>query len=141
MEDQLIFIPSSEREALQWLIPALDAPVHDMLPPDFNRVWHAIQYLYMGLNPDEASDHGTEVSYDPSQGPERFMLIEPRLVAPYYVQSGWPLVLIPIVTEARLRSEEGIMSDAELYNLAALHAGHLDRSSGKTGLDFISLKS
>ena len=128
MSTPFIFIPSSEQEALEWLLPALDAPVHDMPPEDFNRAWHAIQYLYMGLNPDDAAEHGDEVDHTTDNGPDRFLQIEPRLVAPYYVQSGWPVVLAPLVAEARARYEKDTMTEEEFYNLDALHAGHRDRS-------------
>jgi DNA (cytosine-5)-methyltransferase 1 len=95
METSALFIPGNEREALQWLIPALDRPLANMPMDEFLKAWHAISYLFGGLNPDEATNHGVEVAND-HDGPERFQLIEPRLVGPYYVQSGWPLVLAPM---------------------------------------------
>ena len=107
-------IPNNEREALQWLIPALDRPLASMPHIEFLKAWFAISYLYGGLNPDEATFHGTEISYA-DNGPDRFRLIEPRLIVPFYVRSGWPLVLAPLAAEAWRRDELGMMADDELY--------------------------
>jgi len=82
MEDSINSIPSSERVALQWLIPALDRPLQSMPHDEFLKAWFAIGYLYGGLNPDEATFHGTQVNNE-DIGPDRFRLIEPRLVAPF----------------------------------------------------------
>lgn len=133
MEDHNTFIPSSEREALQWLIPALDRPLKNMPHDEFLKAWFAIGYLYGGLNPDEATYHGSEVSHE-DDGPDRFRLIEPRLIAPFYVRSGWPLELAPIADEAWRRDELGMMADDELYCYELIKIGILDRMSGETGL-------
>lgn len=95
MEDHITFIPNSEREALQWLIPALDRSLEDMPHDEFLKAWFAIGYLYGGLNHDETADHGIEICND-HDGPVRFQLIEARLVNPYYERIGWPVVLAPL---------------------------------------------
>ncbi|MBL7951103.1 MAG: hypothetical protein JNM62_05230 [Flavobacteriales bacterium] len=140
MEDYITFIPSNERQALQWLIPALDRPLENLPHDEFLKAWFAIGYLYGGLNPDEATFHGTEISYE-DDGPDRFRLIEPRLIAPFYVRSGWPLVLAPIADEAWRRDELGMMADDELYCYELVKIGILDRMTGETGLASTSLKS
>jgi len=132
--------PKNEREALQWLIPALDRPLRNMPLDEFKRAWFAIGYLYGGLNPDEATNHGIEISYE-GDGPDRFRLIEPRLIAPFYVNSGWPLVLAPLADEAWLRFDEGALEDDELYCYEMVHAGIEGRQTGETGLLSTSLKS
>jgi hypothetical protein len=63
MSTSILFFPRNEREALQWLIPALDRPLADMPHDEFLKAWYAVGYLYGGLNPDEATDHGTEISH------------------------------------------------------------------------------
>ena len=133
-------IPSSEREALQWLIPALDRPLQNMPQESFLKTWFAVGYLYGGLNADEANDHGDEISYE-DNGPDRFRLIEPRLITPYYVRSGWPLVLAPLAKEAWRRDALGLMADDELYCYELVKVGLLDRMTGETGLVSTSLKS
>lgn len=140
MEDLITFIPSNEREALQWLIPALDRPLADMPIDAFLRAWNAIFYLYGGLNPDEATDHGDEIAYD-NDGPDRFQLIEPRLIAPYHVRSGWPVVLAPLAAEAWRRYEDDRMKEDEFYCIDALWAGIEGRHTGETGLPSTPLKS
>ena len=133
-------IPSSEREALQWLIPALDRPLENMPQEEFLKAWFAIGYLYGGLNPDEATFLGDGFSYEVN-GPDRFRLIEPRLIAPFYVQSGWPLVLAPLAKEAWRRDALGMMADDELYCYELVQTGILDRMTDETGLVSTSLKS
>ena len=133
MEGANIFIPNNEREALQWLIPALDRPLMDMPHDDFMKAWHSLSYLYGGLNPDEATNHGTEIAND-QDGPERFRLIEPRLINPYYTKSGWPVILTPLADEAWARFEDGTMADEEFYCYEACKVGILDRRTGETGL-------
>lgn len=131
--------PKNEREALQWLIPALDRPLRNMPLDEFKKAWFAIGYLYGGLNPDEI-DHGTEISNE-DDGPERFRLIEPRLIAPFYVNSGWPVVLAPLVAEAWRRRGSGMLEDDEIYCYEMVYAGIDGRKSGKTGLVSTTLKS
>ena len=114
METSILFFPRSEREALQWLIPALDRPLANMPLDEFMKAWYAIGYLYGGLHPDEATNHGDEIAND-NDGPDRFNLIEPRLIAPYYAQSGWPLVLAPLADEAWRRYEAGRLEEDEFY--------------------------
>jgi len=126
MSTSTLHIPNDEREALEWLIPALDKLLLDMPHDAFMKAWHAVSYLYGGLHPDEATDHGTEIAND-QDGPERFRLIEPRLINPYYKQSGWPLVLAPLAEEAWQRFEDGLMADDEFYCYDACNVGLLDR--------------
>ncbi len=140
MEDHISLIPNSEREAMQWLIPALDRPLKEMADDDFRKAWFAISYLYGGLNPDEASNHGDEICND-HDGPFRFQLIEPRLVNPYYKNSGWPVVLAPLADEAWERHENGRLEEYELYCCEVVRIGILDRMAGETGLLSTSLKS
>lgn len=128
--------PKNEREALQWLIPALDTPLMNMPLDEFKKAWFAIGYLYGGLNPDDV-DHGTQISYK-DEGPDRFRLIEPRLIAPFYVNSGWPVVLAPLFAEAWRRREAEALEDDEIYCYELVCAGIDDRQKGETGLLSIS---
>jgi hypothetical protein len=140
MEASILFFPRNEHQALQWLIPALDRPLTDMPMDEFMKAWYAIGYLYGGLNPDEATDHGDEVAND-HKGPNRFNLIEPRLVGPYYVQSGWPVVLAPLAREAWRRYEAGRLEEDELYCYELVKQGIMDRMSVEPGLLSTTLKS
>lgn len=140
MDTSIIFIPSNEREALQWLIPALDRPLADMPMDEFMKAWHAVAYLYGGLHPDAATEHGEETAND-HEGPDRFELIEPRLIGPYYVESGWPVVLAPLAAEAWRRYEADQLKEDEFYCAEAQWAGMEGRMIGDTGLASTPLKS
>ena len=54
--------------------------------------------------------------------------IEPRLLAPYYVESGWPVVLAPVAKEAWRRYEADELKDDELYCSEAVVAGMCNRN-------------
>ncbi len=94
---------------------------------DFKRAWYSIAFLYAGLHPDSALEHGTRVANDA----ENYLpvnRIEPRLVRPYYEQSGWPVVLAPVAKEAWRRYENGAFKDDEFYCSEAQMAGMCNRS-------------
>ena len=97
------------------------------------KAWHSIAYLYGGLHPDEATNHGDGIAND-HDGPERFKLIETRLVGPYYVRSGWPVALVPLADEAWRRFEAGRLEEDEFYCYEACQAGIMARLGASTGL-------
>src|SRR5258705_6017073 len=111
-------LPSNEEEALQWLLSLVTAADNNSLDQttlsQFKRGWYSIGYLYPGLHPDSALEHGSELSYEAEVVPE-ISKIEPRLLAPYYVESGWPVVLAPVAEEAWRRYEAGALKDDEIY--------------------------
>ena len=119
-------LPLNEEEALRWLLTLVKASDDDTLPltptSEFRRAWFAIGFLYPGLHPDGASEHGSEISNDLAGVPE-VRKAEPRLLVPYFVQSGWPLVLVPILDEAWRRYEANELKDSEFYCSEAVIAG------------------
>lgn len=130
-------IPTNEEEAMQWLLTLVSASdrgvLHEIPLAEFKRGWFSIMFLYAGLNPDEAADHGTELS-DECEDLPQIRAVEPRLLAPYYVQSGWPLVLAPVADEAWRRFEAGELNDEEFYCSAAQIAGMRYRSNSSVKL-------
>lgn len=80
-----------------------------------------------GLHPDGALDNGKELSSEVASH-AKIQKIEPRLLAPYYVESGWPVVLTPIVREAWRRYGANKLKDAEFYCSEAVIAGMVHRS-------------
>jgi hypothetical protein len=122
-------IPHSEQEALGMLLPTLGQPVQQLSHDAFKQAWSAVFYLYGGLHPDDATDHGTQLitGFD---GPEEYRSIDPRLVVPRYQQSGWPVVLAPLAAEAWTRYELGLLSEDELYCAEVQHAGFMERMKG-----------
>ena len=125
-------LPKNQVEALQWLLDlvrATDNKTLRLVPiPTFKRGWYSIAFLYAGLHPDSALEHGRELCSDVEGFPE-IRRIEPRLLAPYYVQSGWPVVLAPIAEEAWRRYEGNALGDDEFYCSEAVIAGMCSRSA------------
>lgn len=111
------------------LLPTLDQPVQQIPKEAFKQAWAAVFYLYGGLHPDDATEHGTQLITD-FDGPEEYRAIDARLVVPRYWQSGWPVVLAPLAAEAWRRHELGLLSDDELYCSEAQHAGFMERMKG-----------
>ena len=108
---------------------ATDNKTLRQVPPSiFKRGWYSIGFLYAGLHPDSALEHGRELSNDFEGFPE-IKRIEPRLLSPYYVQSGWPVVLAPVAEEAWRRYEADALNDEEFYCSEAVIAGICSRST------------
>lgn len=126
MNTPLTLIPSSEQEALEWLTPALDKEAQAMDTHEFKSAWAAVFYLYGGLHPDGALEHGTQIIATREEA-DATKDIDPRLLAPYYVESGWPLVLAPLAQEAWRRYELHLLHDDEMYCSDAQRAGFLER--------------
>jgi DNA (cytosine-5)-methyltransferase 1 len=124
-------LPTNEGEALKWLLDLIRATdsrtLREVPSKVFKRGWYSIAFLYAGLHPDSALEHGEELSHEIEDFPA-IREVEPRLLAPYYTQSGWPVVLAPIANEARRRYINEELSDDEFYCSEALIAGICFRS-------------
>lgn len=124
-------LPQSESEAVEWLKPLLDKPPRALkvIPiAGLRKAWHAISFLYAGLHPDAALDHGEKTSRKPLENYEPVRILEPRLLAPYYERSGWPVVLAPIAREAWRRYRADELTDDEFYCSDAQMAGMCHRN-------------
>jgi DNA (cytosine-5)-methyltransferase 1 len=122
---ELAPLPKDEQEALHWLLPLLDLDAQALrgtTSETFKRAWYSIAFLYAGLHPDSALDHSTQQANDATEYPP-VSTVEPRLLNPYYEQSGWPVVLAPIAKEAWRRYEKGGLKDDEFYCSEAQIAG------------------
>jgi DNA (cytosine-5)-methyltransferase 1 len=123
-------LPSSEKEAVSWLVPLLDLDsraLKEVPSKVFKRAWYSISFIFMGLHPDSALEHGKEISNDAEDYPV-VSAEDPRLINPFYVQSGWPVVLELIGREAWRRYERGLMADEEFYCSEAQMAGAFSRN-------------
>jgi DNA (cytosine-5)-methyltransferase 1 len=124
-------LPTNDIQAANWLMELVRASEAKKLRKvpvsEFRRGWFAIGFLYPGLHPDGALDHGHELSNE-IVNHAAIRKIEPRLLAPFYVESGWPVVLAPVVRDAwrRYRNEE--LRDDEFYCSEAVIAGMCHRS-------------
>ena len=127
---ELAPLPRDEKEAVNWLLPLLDLDgraLRGVRDEDFKRAWYSIAFLYPGLHPDASLEHGTRIASNLA-GYVPLSRVEPRLVNPYYKQSGWPVVLAPVAKEARRRYEKGALRDHEFYCSEAQMAGMCYRS-------------
>lgn len=82
----------------------------------FLEAWWAVGYLHSHLHPDAARDNGKSVSRGTKRGVS-FVL------EPFYIQSGWPVELIPVAREARRRFDNNLLSEEEYYCSAAVIVG------------------
>jgi DNA (cytosine-5)-methyltransferase 1 len=125
-------LPSNQDQAVKWLLDLVRATDNKTLrkvpTPIFKRGWYSIGFLYAGLHPDSALEHGRELSNEVHDFPE-IRKIEPRLLSPYYVQSGWPVILAPVAEEAWRRYEADALNDEEFYCSEAVIAGMCSRSA------------
>lgn len=117
-------IPASADEAadrVMTLVRAARSQTLQTMSDDvFKQLWPSVAYLYPGLHPDSAADHGTEIRTVPSEE-HQVLLRFPELGAPYYTQSGWPIALEPVIEEAWHRFENNLLADDEMYcNVAQL---------------------
>lgn len=119
-------LPRNHEEASQRLVALVNTAASKALrkvPLDqFKQAWFSIGFLYPGLHPAGALEHGSQTSADPSGFPE-VRRVEPRLLAPYYVQSGWPVALEQVAKEAWRRYEAKELSADEFYCSDAVFAG------------------
>ena len=122
---KFVILPKSDVQAAEWV-----ANVAKLSPQELRRVpieeikraWYSIAFLYMGLHPDSALEHGTEILDDAEDYPA-VDKIEPRLINPYYEQSGWPVFLEDLGNEAWRRFDLGQLEDEEFYCSDAQMAG------------------
>lgn len=123
-------LPKDDKQALEWLLRLVHAAdsksIRKVSSDDFKRGWYSVGFLYPGLHPDGALEHGTETSNEVVNHAE-IRNIEPRLIAPFYVESGWPVVLAPVVKEAWRRFEAEELKDDEFYCSEAVVAGMVHR--------------
>lgn len=127
------WIPADGTEAARHLTALVSAAdrhrLHATAADDFKRGWMAVGFLYPELHPDAALEHGSEESLTALPLPEA-RSIDARLVAPVYVQSGWPVALKRVVREARRRYDSGELPERDYYSDAAAAAGMRYRAFG-----------
>lgn len=133
-------VPTSAAEAITWLQPLLKLPPgspRELTGEAFRRAWFAVAYLYGGLHPDNALDHGKKIIKDQPEEEENLVRFEPRLRSPYYERSGWPVVLAPLAKEAWRRYRKGELEDEEFYcaeaQLAGIQSRIVDFQAQNTG--------
>ncbi len=88
---------------------------------DFLRGWHALLFLFPGLHPDNALDHGPSIE----SAPENQLVLPAfeELLSRRYSRSGWPVALDLIGREAWRRYEAMEIGEDDLYCEQAQRAG------------------
>lgn len=112
--------PAAARELQR--LAGLDRRALRALPTDeFLRGWHALLFLFPGLHPDNALDHGDAIEEVPTEqlGLPGFE----RELARRHTRSGWPVALEAIGLEAWRRYNAGNFGDDEFYCVAVQRAG------------------
>jgi len=99
---------------------------------EFIRGWHALLFLFPGLHPDNALDHGEIIETVP---PNQLALPGfQELLSRRYARSGWPVALELIGTEAWRRYENKELAVDEFYcsevQRAGLFAGETEQLVG-----------
>ena len=100
----------------------LDRRALRVLPTEeFLHGWHALLFLFPGLHPGNALDHGDVIEEVPTEqlGLPGFE----RELDRRHTRSGWPVALEAIGIEAWRRYEAGQLSDGDLYCGEAQRAG------------------
>ena len=119
-----VFIPKNEREAIERLSDAAKLPIKELqarVGDDFVKNWHALLWLFPGLHPDNALDHGKETGvWDEAN---KIFPELPREERRYYLRSGWPVPLKTIGDEAWRRYNNEEIADEAFYCVEAQKAG------------------
>ncbi len=121
--------PKDEIEAVRWLeeILKLNSKQLKSAPTDqFLKGWYAVGFLYAGLHPDGALDHGSKKSHNSKDYP-LITSLNPLLANPYYVRSGWPVSLTTVAAEAWRRYDGQELKDEQFYCSEAQMAGICQR--------------
>jgi DNA (cytosine-5)-methyltransferase 1 len=126
-------IPTSQAEAAARLqeIAGLDRRQLRGCEKDvFLRGWFALFYLFPGLHPDNALDHGDpDAVWSPGQLPLPGL---EDFAARRFARSGWPVALELLGHEAWRRFELRELGDDEFYCATAQRAGMSDRETAES---------
>ena len=119
-------VPESRVAAVRALgrLAVLDRRHLRLLPiTEFLRGWHALLFLFPGLHPDNALDHGHETEKVPFD--QLAVSDFEQLTTRRYIRTGWPVALELIGREAWRRYKAGKLSNGDFYFAAAQRAGLL----------------
>ncbi|TAJ92769.1 MAG: DNA cytosine methyltransferase [Gammaproteobacteria bacterium] len=118
------YVPNSQIEAARVLGILAELNRHDLralTAREFLRGWHALLFLFPGLHPDNALDHGDII--ETTSGSKVVLGGFEKLLSRHYVRSGWPVLLDLIGREAWRRYESGEIGDDDFYCVKAQRAG------------------
>lgn len=119
-----VYVPSSQTEAareLELLAKLNYRALRALTAREFLRGWHALLFLFPGLHPNNALDHGDII--ETTSGSKAVHGDFGELLSRHYVRSGWPVILDLIGREAWRRYESGKIGDDDFYCVKAQRAG------------------
>jgi len=112
------YLPDNQRHALKRLrmvIDTMDAKtIRNRTSDEFKRDWFSIGYLYPGLHPEAVLNNNGRFS-NRLKSHLQSSPIESHLSLPCNMDSGWPVVLVPVVREAWRRYKMGELKEVEFY--------------------------
>lgn len=117
-------LPTSKDEACENLshwIGASCTRCQNSVIDDLLAAWFSLQYLFPGLNPDDAIGDSHDLEPWPA-----FDIPFPEIEPKYryrHVNSEWPVAFDELLKEVWNRYETGKIDESELYCLEALKAG------------------
>jgi len=95
--------------------------LRDLPTEQFLHGWRALLFVFPGLHPDNALDHGNQIE---EVSPDQLALPGfGELFSRRYSRSGWPVALDFIADEAWRRFKSGRMSARKFYCVDAQRAG------------------
>ena len=92
---------------------SISRPIESVSKEEFVAVWVALSALHSNIHPDTALRPGGDISPGPRRGVS-------LMLEPIYIQSGWPVELVPIAVEARRRYECGLLDKDDYYCSAVI---------------------
>lgn len=130
--ENLVLLPTTDNEAAEYIIAVAELErkeISSVSQVDFKRAWYSISFLYSGLHPDGALDHGDTI-IEGTASSSLAESLDHRLITPIYECSGWPVFLERIAAEAWSRYSRGEMAEGEFYCNDAQIAGIRYRNPG-----------
>jgi len=123
-----VFIPKNQCEATRRLTAVSRLPEKELSAlsdEEFLKNWHAFIWLFPGLHPDNALDHGKETEAW-SDARKHFPGI-PKEEHQYHSRSGWPVPFVALGNDAWRRYETGKIEDNNFYCVEVQHASMLSQ--------------
>jgi len=121
-----VFIPKNKTEAVKRLTAVSrlsEKELRALSSENFLKTWHALIWLFPGLHPDSAHDHGKETEAWP-EAETRFPGI-PLEYHKYHSRSGWPVPFVTLGGDAWRRYDSREITDDSFYCADAQRAGIL----------------
>jgi len=120
-----ITLPKTRNKAISFIETFIESVcmerlIEEVPKKEFIQVWAAITAVHPQLHPDSALKPGREISPGPKRGVS-------LILEPFYIESGWPVELIPVAVEARRRFQRGELLIDDYYCSHAIELAYQAR--------------